>query len=341
MPIRMFDMMYPLLKTALFRLDPERAHALTLNGLNLAHRAGLLGHSVVKSPVKVMGLTFPNRIGIAAGLDKNAQCIDALGALGAGFVEVGTVTPRPQPGNPVPLIFRLPQAQALINRMGFPNDGMEVVLQRLKARRFMGICGVNLGKNASTPLERATDDYLQGLTMLGPHADYVAVNVSSPNTTGLRSLQAVEHLRPMLQALLAERARLVAASGKSLPMVVKIAPDLSDDELFAMADLFAELGLDGVIATNTTLSRPVGLGPLGQQAGGLSGRPVHELAVATVRKLRQRLGVSFPIMGVGGISSAAEAQAMRDAGADLVQVYTGLIYRGPGLIHELATALAA
>ncbi len=335
-------MLYPLLKNLLFKLEPERAHSLTLSSLQRMEQCGLL--SMIASgakvaPVKLMGLQFPNRVGIAAGLDKNAVCIDALSALGAGHVEIGTVTPRPQAGNPAPRVFRLPQSQALINRMGFPNEGMEAIAPRVAARKHRAICGVNIGKNASTPLENATQDYLSCLRGMAPYADYITINVSSPNTLGLRSLQAVAQLRPMLVALLDERARLLPALGKSLPILVKIAPDLTTDELHGMADLLLEVGMDGVIATNTTLSRPAGLGSLAEQAGGLSGRPVHALSLATVSMLRQRLGQSFPIIGVGGISSAADALAMRQAGADLVQIYTGLLYRGPGLIREVAAAL--
>ncbi len=335
-------MLYPLVKNMLFTLDPERAHALTLASLQRLEQSGLLSlmcAGLQDAPVELMGLQFRNRVGIAAGLDKNAVCIDALSALGAGHVEIGTVTPRPQQGNAKPRVFRLPEAQALINRMGFPNEGMDAILPRLSARRCRAVCGANIGKNATTPLEQATQDYLSCLRVLAPHADYITINVSSPNTLGLRNLQATDYLKPMLLALLEERARLLPQLGRGLPLLVKIAPDLSDDDLNSMADLFLELSIDGVIATNTTLSRPEGLGPLSQQAGGLSGRPIHSLSLATVHKLRQRLGSGFPIIGVGGISSAAEALAMRQAGADLVQVYTGLIYRGPGLIKEVAAAL--
>lgn len=335
-------MLYPLIKNMLFTLDPERAHALTLTSLQRLEKSGVLSlmcADLQDAPVELMGLKFRNRVGIAAGLDKNAICIDALSALGAGHVEIGTVTPRPQEGNAKPRVFRLLEAQALINRMGFPNEGMDAVLPRLAARKHQAICGANIGKNASTPLEQATDDYLKCMRVLAPQADYITINVSSPNTLGLRNLQATDYLRPMLVALLEERARLLPTLGRGLPLLVKIAPDLSDDDLYSMADLFLELRIDGVVATNTTLSRPTGLGSLAEQAGGLSGRPVHALSLATVSKLRQRLGVGFPIIGVGGISSAEDARAMRQAGADLVQIYTGLLYRGPGLIKEVAAAL--
>ena len=336
-------MLYFLLRPLLFTLDPERAHALTFSGLNTLDRlglAGLLGSApVAADAVQLMGLTFPNRVGIAAGLDKNAVCVDALGALGVGFVEVGTVTPRAQPGNPKPRIFRLPESSALINRMGFPNEGMEVVAQRLAQSTFQGIRGVNIGKNASTSLTDATQDYLTCLHHLAPYADYIAINVSSPNTTGLRSLQAADQLRPMLHALLEARTKLLPGLQRSLPMVVKLAPDLNDDELQAIAQLLLELSIDGVIATNTTLSRPANIGPLGAETGGLSGRPVHTLSLATVSKLRRLLGPAFPIIGVGGICSGEDAQAMRHAGADLVQLYTGLIYQGPGLVGEVTRAM--
>lgn len=335
-------MLYPLIKNMLFTLDPERAHALTLTSLQRLEKSGVLSlmcADLQDAPVELMGLKFRNRVGIAAGLDKNAICIDALSALGAGHVEIGTVTPRPQEGNAKPRVFRLLEAQALINRMGFPNEGMDAVLPRLAARKHQAICGANIGKNASTPLEQATDDYLKCMRVLAPQADYITINVSSPNTLGLRNLQATDYLRPMLVALLEERARLLPTLGRGLPLLVKIAPDLSDDDLYSMADLFLELRIDGVVATNTTLSRPSGLDSLAEQAGGLSGRPVHALSLATVSKLRQRLGAGFPIIGVGGISSAEDARAMREAGADLVQIYTGLLYRGPGLIKEVAAAL--
>jgi len=337
--------MYSLLKSLLFQLEPERAHALTLASLNRLHRLGLLSLIADKpcatDAVQLMGLTFPNRVGIAAGLDKNAVCMDALGALGVGFVEVGTATPRAQVGNPQPRIFRLVDAEGLINRMGFPNDGMAVIAQRLMQARFNGVRGVNIGKNATTSLVDATSDYLTCLRHLAPHADYIAINVSSPNTVGLRSLQAAEHLRPMLTALLEARTQLLPTLQRALPMVVKLAPDLNDEELQSIAELLRELAIDGVIATNTTLSRPAGIGPLAAEAGGLSGRPVHALSLATVRKLRQLLGPTFPIIGVGGIFSGADAVAMHQAGADLVQVYTGLIYKGPGLISQMTRALRA
>ncbi len=338
-------MFYQLFRPLLFSLEPERAHAVTFSLLRTAHRLGLL--SLIRAaqtddPVTLMGLTFRNRLGIAAGLDKNGTCIDALGALGVGFVEVGTVTPKSQSGNPPPRIFRIPQALALINRMGFPNDGMMAVCARLAKRHYSGVCGVNIGKNASTALEQAVDDYVACLHAVAPYADYVAVNVSSPNTVGLRSLQAVDHLRPILSALLHEREQLKSRLNRYLPIVVKIAPDLQHEELQQLASLLLELKVDGVIATNTTLQRPDNwpLGALAEEKGGLSGAPVHTLSLTTVRSLRAMLGSSFPIIGVGGVASVAQARAMRDAGADLVQVYTGLIYRGSSLINDVLSAFS-
>ena len=339
------NMLYSVLRPFLFSLEPERAHAVTFSLLRAAHRTGLL--SLIRTansddPGTLMGLKFRNRLGIAAGLDKNATCVDALGALGASFVEVGTVTPNPQSGNPSPRIFRIPAATALINRMGFPNDGVDAMCERLRHRHYPGICGVNIGKNASTPLEQAVDDYLACLRAVARYADYIAVNVSSPNTVGLRNLQAVDHLRPILEALLNERDRQVTQIGRPLPLVVKIAPDLQLEELQQIAALLLELKLDGVIATNTTLQRPTKwpLGALAEEKGGLSGAPVHELSLATVRELRRMLGQAFPIIGVGGITTAEHALAMRVAGADLVQIYTGLIYRGPELISATLRAMA-
>ena len=336
-------MPYRILRPLLFALEPERAHALTFSLLRTAHRVGLLAamRTQADDPVTLMGLQFRNRLGIAAGLDKNATCVDALGALGVGFVEVGTVTPQPQAGNPPPRIFRLPKAQALINRMGFPNDGVVTLCQHLSQRRYTGVCGVNIGKNASTSLEHAVDDYVACLRAVAARADYIAVNVSSPNTVGLRSLQAVEQLKPILNALLNAREQLLPTLGRPLPLLIKIAPDLSAEELQSLTALLLELRVDGVIATNTTLQRP-GNWPLGVAAvekGGLSGEPVHALSLATVRTLRGLLGAEFPIIGVGGICSAQHALDMRAAGADLVQVYTGLIYQGPRLINGILHAL--
>jgi len=325
---------YPALRPALFALDPERAHRLALAALALAghRRVGLRDGA----PLERMGLRFPNRVGLAAGFDKSAVAVDGLGGLGFGFIEVGTVTPRPQRGQPRPRLFRLPAADALVNRLGFPNDGAQQVARRLAARRYAGIVGVNIGKNAATPNERAIEDYLACVRCLRGVADYLVVNVSSPNTPGLRALQAPEHLRPLLAALRAELAH-----GRHVPLLAKLSPDLAPEELAALAALVRELGLDGVVAVNTTLARERLPAGAAVPAGGLSGRPLAARALAAVAALRQALGPGPTIIGVGGIDSGAAARAMLAAGADLVQLYTGLIYRGPGLVRECRRALAA
>ncbi len=331
--------MYSALRPLLFRLDAERAHRWTLKLLNAAHQLGILQLAVPRagaSPVELMGLSFPNRVGLAAGYDKNAVCVDALGALGFGFIEVGTVTPRPQPGNARPRIFRIRAAEAVINRMGFPNEGVAALCARLRLRRFAGVCGVNIGKNALTPLEQAEADYGACLRAVYPYADYVAVNVSSPNTAGLRELGEEARLARLLESLLETRSHLVTEHGRLVPLLVKLSPDLADEQLAATAAVVAKLRIDGVIATNTTIRRPQGVElPAAGEAGGLSGAPLLELATATVRKLRAALGARVPIIGVGGIGSAAGARQMFAAGADLVQLYTGLVYRGPRLVREI------
>lgn len=345
--------MYSVLRPLLFRLDAERAHGWTLRLLNAAHQLGILQLALPgagagagagsgaatgagSSPVRLMGLTFPNRVGLAAGYDKNATCIDALGMLGFGFIEVGTVTPKPQPGNARPRIFRIREAQAVINRMGFPNEGVAALCARLRLRRFRGVCGVNIGKNAGTPLEQAEADYAACLQAVYPYADYVTVNVSSPNTVGLRELEQEGRLARLLESLLETRARLVREHSRRVPLLVKLSPDLSDEALAATAAVVGKLGIDGVVATNTTIQRPRVAGlPGAGEAGGLSGAPLLELATATVRKLRGHLGAGVPIIGVGGIASAACARQMLAAGADLMQIYTGLVYRGPRLVREL------
>ncbi len=328
------------LQPLLLRLDAERAHALTLKLLTTAHQLGVLQIAVPRPtlhPVELMGLRFPNRVGLAAGFDKNAACVDALGMLGFGFLEVGTVTPKPQQGNPRPRIFRIPEAQAVINRMGFPNEGVAALCARLRMRRFAGILGVNIGKNAATPLEDAGTDYAACLRAVYPHADYVAVNVSSPNTAGLRELQREAQLRPLLEGLLHARARLAQEHGRRVPLLVKLSPDMSDEELSSAAGTIGALGIDGVIATNTTVQRPgVEALQIARQAGGLSGAPLLALATAAVRKLRAHLGTRVAIIGVGGIHSAACAREMLAAGADLLQLYTGLVYQGPALVRELS-----
>ncbi len=333
--------LYPVLRPLLFTLPPERAHAMALSSLRFAHRWHLIrgSRNDEADGVTQMGLRFPNLIGLAAGFDKNARCVDALGTLGFGFIEVGTVTPRAQAGQSSPRLFRLPAHRALINRMGFPNDGMEVVASRLAQRGYPGILGINIGKNATTPLERAVDDYVACYRRLAPHADYVAVNVSSPNTQGLRQLQQVDNLRPILSALLEEGHALAARSGRHVPLLAKVSPDLAQDELVAIAHLLVELKLDGVIATNTTIARPPGAEGVAAEAGGLSGAPLLKLSQQAIAALRQVVGSRLTIIGVGGIASADDAQQTLRSGADLVQVYSGLIYRGPGLVAELRGAL--
>ncbi len=351
---------YGMARRALFALDPEFAHDITIAGLaatqgnplQLAYRT-----RHVKDPLTLAGLQFPNRVGMAAGLDKNAQCIDALAAMGFGFVEVGTVTPLAQSGNPKPRMFRLPGANALINRLGFNNQGLDAFIanvQRSKLRREHSsslVLGLNIGKNAATPIARATADYLTCLSGVYPHADYVAVNISSPNTANLRSLQSDAALDALLGALAEQRELLAQRHGQRKPVFLKIAPDLDTGQIGVIASTLARYGCDsngrvnnawGVIATNTTLARDAVLGqPHAQEPGGLSGSPVLERSNGVITQLRRSLPTGFPIIGVGGILSAADALRKVDAGADVVQIYTGLIYRGPALVREAALALRA
>lgn len=340
---------YALARPFLFGLDPEEAHELTLATLARLQNTPaqcLWAGARVDDPVTLAGLRFPNRVGLAAGLDKNGRCIDGLGAMGFGFIEVGTVTPRAQPGNPKPRMFRLPQQQALINRLGFNNEGLESFLANVRrAHSFRargGIVGLNIGKNASTPIENAVDDYLLGLQAVAPHADYVTVNISSPNTKNLRALQGDEALDALLGALAARRDALAATLGRRVPMLLKIAPDLDAAQIELIAATLQRHGMDGVIATNTTIARDAVKGlPHAEEAGGLSGAPVREASNRVIRALRAALGPGFPIVGVGGVMSGADARAKIEAGADLVQVYTGLIYRGPAIVAEAAAAIAA
>jgi dihydroorotate dehydrogenase len=339
---------YSLARPILFGLDPERAHELTLDSLARFQNTPLQcmwSTRPVQDPVKVAGLTFPNRIGLAAGLDKNGRCIDGLGAIGFGFIEVGTVTPKAQPGNPKPRMFRLPEANALINRLGFNNDGLDAFIANVKRARFRsrgGILGLNIGKNAATPIERAVDDYLICLEGVYPHADYVTVNISSPNTKNLRALQSDTALDGLLSAVHARKLELARQHGRSVPIFVKIAPDLDEAQVAVIASTLTRNSIDGVIATNTTIEREaVRLLPHGDEAGGLSGAPVFEASNRVISQLRRLLGPDYPIIGVGGVMSAADAQAKVAAGANLVQVYTGFIYQGPPLIDAAARALAA
>lgn len=337
---------YFLPKSVLFSMDPEAAHDLTIGALARFQNlplACLWGSRRVEDPVEVAGLRFPNRIGMAAGLDKNGRVIDGLGAMGFGFVEVGTVTPKPQPGNPKPRMFRLPQADALINRLGFNNEGLDAFLSNVRQARFRqngGILGLNIGKNAATPIEHAVDDYLIGLEGVFPHADYITVNISSPNTKNLRALQSDEALDALLGQLQERRQQLITRHGRTVPMFVKIAPDLDETQVGVIAATLQKNGIDGVIATNTTISRDAVKGlPHAEETGGLSGAPVLEASNQVIRQLRAALGPRYPIIGVGGVMSAADARAKRDAGADLVQIYTGLIYKGPQLVEDCARAL--
>jgi dihydroorotate dehydrogenase len=338
---------YSLTRPFLFGLDPEHAHDLALQSLarlqNTPARC-FWEQPRVQDPVTLAGLKFPNRVGLAAGLDKNGRCIDGLGAMGFGHIEVGTVTPLAQPGNAKPRMFRLPAKQALINRMGFNNDGLEAFVANVKrAKRFRqggGILGLNIGKNAATPIERAVDDYLACLDGVYLHADYVTINISSPNTRNLRELQSDAALDVLLSALQARRASLMRVLGPRVPLFVKIAPDLDPTQVEVIAASLRKNGIDGVIATNTTVARDAVQGlPHAREVGGLSGSPVFEASNRVIRQLRHALGADYPIIGVGGVMSGADARAKIDAGADLVQIYTGLIYRGPELVTEVAQAL--
>ncbi len=338
--------LYALARPFLFSIDPEAAHDFTLNQLARTQNTRLdraYRQAWVADPVKLAGLTFPNRVGMAAGLDKNARCIDGLGAMGFGFVEVGTVTPLAQPGNDKPRMFRLPQAKALINRLGFNNEGLEVFLSNVKKSNFRQqgrLLGLNIGKNALTPIERATDDYLIGLSGVYAHADYVTVNISSPNTKNLRSLQTDEALDHLLSALNERKQELAEQHQKKVPVFLKIAPDLDDEQVAIIAASLKKHNIDGVIATNTTLSRDAVHGlEHAEETGGLSGAPVLAVSNHVIRLLRQHLGAQFPIIGVGGIMSAYDAVSKIEAGADVVQIYSGLIYKGPALVHEVAKAL--
>ncbi|MFT5719857.1 MAG: dihydroorotate dehydrogenase [Motiliproteus sp.] len=336
-------MSYEYLQSLLFRFQPETAHALSMLGLDLGELTGLTPKLIkrVEAPAQVMGLTFPNAVGLAAGLDKNAEHIDGLAALGFGFIEVGTVTPRPQPGNPKPRMFRIPEQQAIINRMGFNNKGVDYLLKQVDSSRYQGILGINIGKNFDTPVERATDDYLLCLRKVYSRASYVAINVSSPNTPGLRSLQFGESLNGLLAALKQEQTRLAEYYGRYVPIAVKIAPDMNPDEIRLVAQALIKYGMDGVIATNTTLDRTgVQDSALAGEAGGLSGAPLRQRSTEVIASLATALGGQVPIIGVGGICEGAGAREKIAAGASLVQVYSGFIYRGPQLIGEAARAVA-
>jgi len=331
---------YPLIRPLLFALDAERAHDVTLRLLALGDSLGVTRSAPVNGkPVKVMGLQFPNCVGLAAGLDKNGTAVDGLGRLGFGFLEVGTVTPRPQPGNPKPRLFRLPEQQAIINRMGFNNAGIDALLERLASVRYRGILGINIGKNFDTPIEKAVDDYLICLDKAYRQASYIAVNISSPNTKNLRQLQGASELDALLGALKAHQTALAEQHCKYVPLALKIAPDLDPEQIINIADALKRHRIDAVIATNTTLGREgVESSPLSAEAGGLSGGPLFEKSTGVIRGLARALAGELPIIAAGGITSGARARAKIDAGAALVQIYSGLIYRGPELVSECIEA---
>jgi len=339
------DALYPVLRAGLFRLDPETAHHLSMAALRGTEKCGVLGllspTGQDGGPVEVMGLRFPNRIGLAAGMDKDGDTIDALGRLGFGCVEIGTITPRPQAGNPRPRLFRLIAQEAIINRMGFNNPGIAVGVANVrKATTFRGIIGFNIGKNKDTPNEHAADDYLACLRAAYPVADYIAVNLSSPNTPGLRDLQGAEASARLLEILKHEQLDLAARHGKHVPLLFKVAPDLDDDHIRDLSRVFRDGGLDGLIATNTTLDREAVTGhPRAGEAGGLSGKPLLHKSTEVLRAFASHLGGHIPLIGVGGIASVADARAKIQAGAALVQIYTSFIYQGPRLVRELARSL--
>lgn len=336
-------MLYSIARNLLFKLSAEQAHDITINMLKLPASVamkGLYGSQVKNKPVEVMGITFPNPVGLAAGLDKNGECINGFSAMGFGFVEVGTVTPRPQPGNPKPRIFRLPQANAIINRMGFNNHGVDYLVNQVKKANFKGVLGINIGKNKDTSEENAKDDYIHCMRKVYEHASYIAVNISSPNTPGLRALQYGDALNELLNALKTEQKALAAKYEKYVPVAVKIAPDSTAEEIASIAECLLVNEIDAVIATNTTLSRE-GVESLehGTEMGGLSGIPVQEKSTEVIKLLSAALEGKMPIIGVGGINSAASAKEKLDAGASLVQVYTGFIYEGPKLIKNIVDSI--
>jgi dihydroorotate dehydrogenase len=336
--------LYALAKPFLFQFDAENAHDLTLNSLKLAEKSGLLG--LLPKPVQcqskqVMGLSFPNPVGLAAGLDKNGAVIDGMAALGFGFIEIGTITPRAQPGNPKPRMFRVNEAEGIINRFGFNNLGVDNLIQNVQAAKYHGILGINIGKNFDTPNERAVEDYLICMRKVYVHASYITVNISSPNTKNLRQLQEKDALDALLAILKAEQKVLADKHGKYVPIALKIAPDLDETQIIEIADLLKVHQFDGVIATNTTLARDMVLGlPNASETGGLSGAPVREKSTLVISQLSKQLARELPIIGVGGILSGADAAEKISAGASLVQIYSGLIYRGPSLVRDICKTLA-
>ncbi|MEO8810362.1 MAG: quinone-dependent dihydroorotate dehydrogenase, partial [Rhodanobacter sp.] len=329
--------LYDTLRPLLFKLDPEAAHRLALHSLGVAQRSGMATRIVtppVELPVSVFGLGFPNPVGLAAGLDKNGEYLDALATLGFGFIEIGTVTPQPQPGNSKPRLFRLPEHEAIINRMGFNNAGVDALVENVQKSSYQGVLGINIGKNKDTPNEKAVNDYLLCLGKVYAHASYVTINISSPNTEGLRDLQAKSTLQRLVAMLRAAQERLGSQHGARKPMLLKIAPDLSEAELDGMAEVLLHTGIDGVICTNTTLEREsVSADPRSKESGGLSGKPLFERSTAVLAGMHQRLQGRIPLIGVGGILEGSDAAEKLDAGASLVQLYSGLIYRGPALVR--------
>ena len=328
--------MYSLLRPLIFRLEPEQAHHTTLAMLKLAARFGLTAPVPPRiRPTELMGLQLPNPVGLAAGLDKNGEYIDALAALGFGFIEIGTVTPRPQDGNPQPRLFRLPEQQAVVNRMGFNNHGIDAAIRNIEKSAYRGILGINIGKNAVTPIENAADDYLICLEKAYAHADYITVNISSPNTKNLRALQGGDELTALLTALKDKQAQLAVSHGRYVPLAVKIAPDLDETQIADIAHVVQNVEMDGIIATNTTIDKTaLGNHPLAQEQGGLSGLPVREKSNLVLRRLAEILGSTVPIIGVGGIVCGEDAAEKLRLGATAVQLYSGLIYRGPELVRE-------
>ncbi|WP_034169990.1 quinone-dependent dihydroorotate dehydrogenase [Acinetobacter sp. YZS-X1-1] len=333
-------MLYSLARPLLFSLAPERAHELTLSLLKSSHKMGMMRQNVAVKPVTCMGIEFPNPVGLAAGLDKNGAYIDALASQGFGFIEIGTITPRPQLGNPHPRLFRLPKAKAIINRMGFNNDGVDKLIENVKAAKFKGVLGINIGKNADTPVEKAVDDYLICLEKVYNYASYITVNISSPNTKNLRSLQSGDALTELLETLKNRQLELAQEHQHYVPLVLKVAPDLEAEDIAFIAKQLLQYKIDGLIVTNTTLSRE-GVEGLehAEEAGGLSGAPVFEKSTACLAAFAEELKGQIPLIGVGGILSGADALAKKKAGASLVQVYSGLIYTGPELVKDCVAAL--
>ncbi|WP_165090030.1 quinone-dependent dihydroorotate dehydrogenase [Neisseria yangbaofengii] len=333
--------MYAFARSILFKINPETTHNMTIKGLQICDKLGLIPFADNQGKAtKLMGLHLPNPVGLAAGLDKNGECIDAFGALGFGFLEVGTVTPRPQPGNPQPRLFRVPEYQGIINRMGFNNHGIDAMIRNIEAGSYKGILGINIGKNAVTPIEHAADDYLICLEKAYAHADYITVNISSPNTKNLRALQGGDELSALLETLKNKQAHLHAAHGKYVPLAVKIAPDLDEAQIENIAHVVKSVQMDGIIATNTTIDKSsLGNHALAQEQGGLSGLPVREKSNQVLKLLAGYIDGALPIIGVGGIMEGRDAAEKIRLGATAVQVYSGLIYQGPSLVKDCVAAI--